>query len=119
MRVPTMKHSKLIILAAFLGALLYFAVHFMASHGDAFEFAEHAIRNSQSLQTQIGKIERVRIPLFGSYKEKSFNDDTSVAMTVEVTSTAKTVELQMKMKKTNGAWVIERASIDGNPVALN
>lgn len=115
----SVKVGKSITLAALLGVLLYVAVHFMASHGEAFEFAEHAIKNSRSLQAQIGKIERVRIPLLGSYKEKSFNADTRVAMTVEVIGTAKTVELQMKMKKINGAWMIEQASINGNPLALN
>mgnify|MGYP001576068490 CR=1 FL=1 len=115
----SVKVGKSITLAALLGVLLYVAVHFLASHGDAFEFAEHAIKNSRPLQAQIGKVERVRIPWFGSYKEKFFNTDAWAAMTVEVTGTAKTVELKMKMKKTNGTWVIEQASIDGNPVTLN
>jgi hypothetical protein len=108
-----------IILAAFLGVLLYVAVYFMASHGEAFEFAEHAIRNSQSLHSQVGKIESVRIPLFAAYKEKSFNAETWVTMTVEIVGSVKTIELQMRMKKINGDWMIEQASIDGNSVALN
>lgn len=113
------KVSKWIVLAALFGAMLYVTVYFMASHGDAFIFAEQAIKNSQILQSQIGRIERVRLSPFGSYKEKYVDADKWVTMTVEVTGTVKTIILNMKMKKTSSGWMIEQALIDGNPLVLN
>lgn len=114
------KIGKWILLAALFGALLYAVVYFMGSRGDAFKFAEQAIRNSQSLQAQIGKIERVRLAPSGPYKERlSVSGDGWATMMIEVTGATKTVALDVKMKKTNGVWAIEQASLDGKPVTLN
>ncbi|GEM_PF-6027720 len=106
-------------LAVLAGATLYGVVYFMASHGDAFKFAERTIRNSRSLETRIGKVDNVRIPLFSPYRERFFNSEASAAMTVEVTGAMRTVELKLKMKKTNDHWMVEHASLDGAPVILN
>lgn len=106
-------------LAVLAGVVLYGAVYFMASHGDAFRFAEHAIRNSRSLEAQIGKVGSVRIPLFSSYRERFFNSEASAAMTVEVAGAMRTVELKLRMKKMNDQWMMEQVSLDGTAVILN
>lgn len=111
--------GKSVAIAVVCGVLLYVAVYFMASHGDAFEFAEQAIKNSRSLQTQIGKVERVRLAPSGGYHEKFVNSDAWVMMKVEVTGTAQSVALDMKVKKTDGNWSIEQVLLDGKPVTLN
>ena len=113
-----MKVVKFIALAALLGLLLYISVYLIAGRSDAFVFAENAIKHSKSLQTKIGNVERVRLPLFGSYDENFVNGDTWVTMEVEVTGAVKTVALQIKMKKINATWAIEQSLIDGNPVVL-
>ena len=115
-----MKAGKSIALAIlFFGPLLYVAVYFMAAHSEAFVFAENTIKHSQSLQTQIGNIKQVKLPLFGSYEDRFVNREAWATMEVEVTGALKTVNLELKMKKKNGAWIIEQALLNGNPVTLN
>lgn len=113
-----MKVNK-ILLAVLTAAVLYGVVYFMASHGDAFKFAEQTIKNSTSLEARIGKIDKVRIPLFSSYRERFFNSEASATMTVEVIGAMKTVEVKLKVKKTNDRWTMEQASLDGTPIVLN
>ena len=113
------KIGKIILLAAFFGALLYAIVYFMASHGEAFGFAEKMIRNSRAIKLQVGEIKHIRLNPFGSYDEKTVGSEEWVTMTIEVAGTAKTAELDIKAKNTNGTWGIEQAKIEGKPVALD
>jgi hypothetical protein len=101
-----------LFLAALFGVVLFAFVYFLGSHGEAFEFVEQKIKNSHMIESQIGKIKRIRLDPFGRYEEKSTDSDERVRMTVEVIGAAKTIVLEIKAKKTNGTWEIEQA-LDG------
>lgn len=107
-----------ILIAVVFGALLYVAIYFLASRGDAFKFVEQMLMNSQALQLQAGHIERVRFMPFGSYHEKTAGDNGWATMMVEVTGTTKTMILDVKAKKASGTWEVEQVSIDGKPLVL-
>ena len=113
------KVAKIVFFAVLFGVLLYAVVYFMASQGNAFEFVEQTIRHSHAIESQIGKIERVRLDPLGSYVEKSVGSDEWATMTVEVTGATKTIVLAIKAKKTNGAWTIEQAKNGEMPLALD
>ncbi len=107
--ISTKKIGQTIAIATLFGVALYAAVYFMASHSEAFEFIEQKIRNSQAIKTQVGDIKEIRPSLFGSYDQKTVGSDEWVSMTVHVTGVVRTIELDVKAKKTNGTWVLETA----------
>lgn len=113
------KIARGIALAAFFGAALYAIVYFMASHSDAFEFAEQKIRNSQAVKAQVGDIKKIRPALLGPYDQKTVNSDEWVSMTIDVSGVTKSIELDVKMKKTNGVWVVEDAQNKGSRFNLD
>ncbi len=113
------KFGGLMVIALFCGVLLYFGIFFWGSHSESFKFVERTVMNSRSLQSQIGTIERVRLPLFGSFREKFVDSDKLAAMTVEVIGANKTVTLDVRAKKLNDVWTIEQALMDGKPLVLN
>jgi hypothetical protein len=113
------KIVKIVLIGLLAGLALYAFVYFLASHGDAFEFAKQEIRNSHMIESEIGRVERIRLDPFGFYDEKSVGSEEWATMTVEVTGTRKTIALSVKVKKTNGNWAIEQAATQGVPLVLN
>lgn len=113
------KAVKFILLGLLLGALLYAAIYFMASRGDAFMYVDQKIRISTVIESNVGQIKRIRLNPFGSYEEKSVGPDEWVTMSVEVTGTKTTMALDVKVKKVNGNWAIEQVINQGSPLALD
>lgn len=113
------KIGRTIALAALFGTALYAIVYFMASHSEGFEFAEQKIRNSPAVKAQVGEIRKVRPALLGPYDQKTVDSDEWVSMALDVSGSLKSIELDVKMKKTNGAWAIESAKSNGQNVSLN
>ena len=111
--------GRTIAFAALFGAALYAIVYFMASHSEGFEFVEQKIRNSPAVKTQVGEIRKVRPALLGSYDQKTVNSEEWVSMTLDVSGSLKSIELDVKMKKKNGVWAIESAKSNGQNVSLN
>src|SRR5688572_8381722 len=98
--IAVRKIGRAVALATFFGAALYSVVYFMASHSEAFEFAEQKIKNSPAIKAQVGGIKEVRLALLGPYDQKTVNSDKWVSMAIDVSGTAMSIELDLKMKKT-------------------
>lgn len=113
------KMLRNIIIFVSLGVLLYIGVYLWGSHSESFKFVEQSVKNSQTLQSQIGKIQDVRLTLFGSYSEKFVDSDETVRMTVKVTGAIKTVNLNVKVTKIRNVWRIEQVLIDEKPILLD
>ena len=113
------KIGKILFFGALLGLVFYATVYLLASRGDAFKFVEQRIKSSHLIESEVGKIESVRLSPFGAYEDKSAGMDEWATMTVEISGAIKTVVLEVKTKKTNGAWAIDEATKDGIPIALN
>lgn len=117
--ITAKKIGRAIALAILFGAALYAVVYWMASHSEAFEFAEQKIRSSSAVKTQVGEIERVHVALLGSYDQKTVNSEEWVSMVIDVDGITKSIELDVRMKKTNGVWAIEAAKSNGQNFNLN
>jgi hypothetical protein len=113
------KVGRAAALAALFGAVLYSAVYFMASHSDAFEFAEQKIRNSNAVKALVGDIKKIRPALLGPFDQRSVNSDEWISMAIKVSGVTKSIEIGLKMKKTNGVWVIEDAINNGSSFNLD
>ena len=113
------KIGRAIALAVLFGVVLYAIVYFMASHSEAFEFVEKKIRNSQAVKAQVGEIKEIRPALLGPYDQKTVNSDEWVSMVIDVSGTAKSIELDVRMKKTNGIWAVESAKRDGQNFSVD
>jgi hypothetical protein len=106
-------------LAVIFGLALYIGVYFVATHSDGFEFIEERVRSSQAIRGQVGDIKEVRPSLLGSYDHKTVNADEWVSMTIDVIGSLKHIEIDVKAKKTNGAWKIESAQLGEQAVEVN
>ena len=113
------KIGKILFFGALLGLVFYATVYLLASRGDAFKFVEQRIKNSHAIESEVGKIESIRLSPFGAYEDKSAGMDEWATMTVKVSSVTKTVFLEVRAKKTNSAWEIDWVTRDGKPIALN
>lgn len=97
-------------LAAVFGAALYCVVYVMASRGEAFEFVELKIMNSEAVKMQAGEIKGVSLNLFGPYHQRTVGSDEWVSMAVDVTGSTKNLTLDVKVVKANGVWTFESAT---------
>ena len=113
------KIGRAIALAVLCGVVLYAIVYFMASHSEAFEFVEKKIRNSQAVKARVGEIKKIRPALLGPYDQKTVNSDEWVSMAINVSGAAKSIELDVRMKKTNGIWAVESAKRDGQNFSVD
>lgn len=111
--------GKTIALAVVFGVALYAVVYFMASHSEAFEFVEQKIKSSRAITAQIGEIKKIKPSLLGAYDQKTVNSDEWTSMTLDVTGTTRTMQLDVKAKKTNGTWALESARSGEEKFDLN
>lgn len=109
----TKRIGRAVVLAVLFGIVLYAIVYFMASNSEAFEFAERKIRSSSAVKERLWDIKSVRPAVLGPYAQKTVNSDKWVSMAIYISGTGKSIELEVKMKKVNGAWMVERAESDG------
>ncbi len=113
------KAFKFVLTGLLFGLVLYAAVYFMASRGDAFKYVDKKIRTSAVIESKLGHIKGVRLDPLGGYEEKSVGSDEWVTMRVEVTGAKAMMALDVKAKKTNGDWAIEQMISQGTPVVLD
>jgi hypothetical protein len=107
-----------LLIATAFGILLYVAVYFIASGGEAFKFAEQEILSSEALKSRIGIVNSVRLAPFGPYDEQTAGEEGSANMDVKAVGSMQTVTLNLDMKKVSGAWSIVKVQIDGEPFLL-
>lgn len=113
------KISRTIAIAALFGAALYAVVYLLAINSDGFKFIEQKIRNSQIVKEQVGIIRKVRPSLLGPYDQKTVGSDEWVSINITVTGTVKSIELDVRAKKTADAWVLEAAKQGEQSLNLN
>ena len=93
--ITVRKIGRAVILAVLFGVSLYAIVYFMASHSEAFGFAEQKIRSSPAIKAQVGDIKKVRPALLGPYDQKTVNSDEWVSMAIDVFGTVRSIELDL------------------------
>ena len=118
-KIVMQKTIKSILLGLLFGVLLYSAIYFKASRGDAFMYVDQKIRSSVAIESKVGRIERVRLDFFGFYEEKNVGSDEWVTMSIKVIGTRTTMVLDVKLKKTNEIWSIDQVSSQGSLLALD
>lgn len=72
-----------------------------------------------AVKEQLGDIKSVRPAVLGPYAQKTVNSDEWVSMAIDVSGTGNHIELDVVMKKTNGAWTVERAKGNGRNFNLD
>ena len=110
---------SMIALAGLFGALLYAIVYFMASQSEGFKFAEQKIRSSPAIRAHFGEIGKVRPVLLGPYDQKTVDSDQWMSVAIDVSGSLTSIQLAVRMRKTNGTWTIESAKNEGRNVSLN
>ncbi|MDB5840066.1 MAG: hypothetical protein JWQ23_2018 [Herminiimonas sp.] len=110
---------KTIAIAAIFGMTLYALVYFMAIRSDAFKFIVQEIGNSQTIRTQVGDIKKIRPSFLGVFDRKTADSDEWVSMMVDVSGQKTTLELQVKAKKENGAWLLQSVKSGDQKLDLN
>lgn len=113
------KVVKFILRGLLFGLVLYGSVYFMVSRGDAFKYVDQRIRSSAMIESKIGQIKDVRLDPLGGYEGKSVGSDEWVTMKVKVFGANTEMVLDIRVKKTNGAWAIEQVSSQGAPLVLS
>lgn len=108
---------KLLVGVVFV-ALLFPITYLLGSRSESFRFVETVIRNSQKLQSRIGRIEDLRLARTGEFREYMRGSDKWANLSVVVTGKTETVTIDVDARKIDGVWNIEHASIDGKPVSL-
>lgn len=116
---PRPSHSRRILLAVALGAVMWAAVLFWGSHSEGFHFLEGKIRTSQEIQSRVGIVQRVKLPVFGRFREKFVGSDKWVWMTVDVTGDKGTVTMRTALQKKNSVWKITESYIGDQKIDLH
>jgi hypothetical protein len=92
---------------------------FWGSHSEGFHFLEGKIRTSREIQSRVGIVQRVTLPVFGRFREKSVGSDKWVRMTVDVTGDKGAVTIRTVLQKENSVWKITKSSIGDQKIDLD
>lgn len=103
---------------AFVIALWAVAVYW-GSHSEGFQFIEGKVRASRAIQSRVGDVRKVTLPVFGLYREKFVGSDKWVKMIVDVEGGRGAVRVHAALQKKDGVWTITESSIGGQQVNLN
>ncbi len=110
---------KKIITAGALGLLLYVGIYSYALHSDGFKFVKSTLERSHVIQEKVGGVRKVKLSLFGAFKEKYVNSDQIVTVLVDVIGDTSTVTVDVKASRKDGAWKIDAALVNGVPITLD
>jgi len=114
MQLPS---KKKIILGSILGIIFYSVVYYYAANSEAFLSTKQELLLSEKLIAEVGEIQKVELPIYGSFKSKSFTSATkstaSAIIKVKVTGALKSLTLVVTTKRENGVWKIQSAKHDG------
>ena len=109
---------KKIIAAGALGLLLYVGIYAYALHSEGFKFVKSALESSHAIQERVGGVQKVKLSVFGSFKEKNFNSDKVMTMKVNVIGGTSTVTVDIKASRKDGTWKIDEALVASVPITL-
>ncbi len=110
---------KSIIFAVIGGIVLYAVIGLFQSNSESFRFSEKSLVESTYLAKEVGRVEKVRVPLMGSYSERWSGSDARASMTLEVIGARRTIEIELEVRKKDGVWTVEKAIVEGKLVSLN
>ena len=113
------KQSRWLLVAVALGIVLWVTAVFWGSHSEGFQFVEGKIRKSQEIQSRIGNVRNVTLPVFGRYREKFVGSDKWVKMIVDVEGDKGAVTISTALQKENDVWTITESSIGAQHIDLN
>ncbi|MGO9634485.1 MAG: hypothetical protein ACLPX1_11395 [Steroidobacteraceae bacterium] len=102
-----------------IGSIFSVALHFYRAHGEAFEFADQAIRKSAAIQRRIGDVQEIRLGILESYKERFVGSTMYVHMAVHVTGSSGSARVVIDLRRVKGLWAITDASIGTESIILN
>jgi len=89
-----------------------------ALNSEAFRFVKGVLENSPAISQRVGAGIKVTLPLFGAFKEKYVNSNTTVTMTVVVRGSIKSIPVKVIATCKNRLWKVESVSIDGVPIVI-
>jgi hypothetical protein len=95
------------------------ALHFYRAHGEAFEFANEAIRKSAAIQRRIGDVQEIRLGILESYKERFVGSTMYVHMAVHVAGSSGSARVVIDLRRVKGVWAIADSSIGTESINLN
>ena len=111
--------SRWILTAIAFFVVMWAAAIYWGSHSEGFQLLQGRIRASPDIQSRVGNVRQVALPIFGLYREKFADSDRWVRMTVEVEGDRGSVTVRAVMRKRNDVWKITESSIGGQQIDLN
>lgn len=109
---------KKIIAAGALGLLLYVGIYAYALNSEGFKFVKSALESSHAMQERVGGVQKIKLSLFGNFKEQNFNSDKIVTMKVNVIGGTSTVTVDIKASRKDEVWKIDETLVDSVPITL-
>jgi hypothetical protein len=115
---PKRVHFRRLLLVVTLGVVMFVVAVFWGSHSEGFHFLEGKIRTSQEIQTRVGVVRKVTLPVSGQFREKSVGSDKWVWMIVDVNGDKGAVTIRTALQKKNNVWKITESSVDDQKINL-
>jgi hypothetical protein len=115
---PSSPHTRRVLLAVTLGVAMWAIAVYWGSHSEGFLFLEGKIRTSQAIQSRVGIVRKVTLPMFGQFREKFVGSDKWVWMIVDVTGDKGAVRIRTALQKKNDIWKITESSIENQKIVL-
>jgi hypothetical protein len=115
MSVPRPIWVPLVVVAC----IFSIGLHFYNAHGEAYEFANAAIRKSPVIQRRVGNVQEVRLGILERYKEKYVGTNKFAFMTLRVVGSSGSARVEITSKRVNSVWTIMTASMDDESINLN
>lgn len=104
------------ILLGLVGIVLFVGSYVSETRSDGFRFVEKQLSDSRSLESKLGKVQKVELPIFSSYHEKEVDSDIWINMTVRVTGTKRTAMVTVSAQRIEGKWAMGQTTINGKPL---
>jgi len=102
---------KWVGVAIILGVAVYIGVYFYASQSEVYRFAQVWLRQSESLKSAVGEIQKTRVSPWGGYRERFAGSDRRVWLVVEVTGSKDTANVKLALRKDGQAWHVIQSGV--------
>jgi hypothetical protein len=111
--------KRLLLIPLIAAPVLWGLVYWQGSHSDAMKFVQNKVRNSPAIQSRIGVVSDVHMPLFGSYHASYSTLENHVRMDVDATGNKGSAVINVEVDGDDGVWKIKRALIEGESITLD